>query len=219
MVESDDAAVGGLRIGSSWRRTAPSLRASAPSQPRWRPGSTRTPCSALRFVKLEEIGSPPAPYSARQPKWPYNQSGPASADAPTLCPKPKQRHKRFATSSVTPVDEWPNLQPNLKDRFQMSNTQTYQWSPPRPQPQPMRRKRRTFMWVFLVVQALFLAWLIGGIASASGAPADCGSLSAETCNDAQNVGAAIGVGIIFVFWAVVDIILGVTYAIIKLARR
>jgi hypothetical protein len=48
---------------------------------------------------------------------------------------------------------------------------------------PTKKKRRTFMWVFLAIQALMLVWIIAGASSASGAPTDCGSLSAQACND------------------------------------
>ncbi|MEU0702866.1 hypothetical protein ACFY9H_31805 [Streptomyces bacillaris] len=102
----------------------------------------------------------------------------------------------------------------------MSNPQSNapRWQPEIP-PQRPPRKRRVFLWVFLGIQLLFLIWMITGIASGSGAPEDCGSLDQEACNDAENAGTAIGVGLIIVLWAVVDVILGITYAVYRLARR
>ncbi|MCQ6555441.1 hypothetical protein NPS70_19890 [Streptomyces sp. C10-9-1] len=95
---------------------------------------------------------------------------------------------------------------------------TPQWRPTPPQ-RPPRKKPRVFLWVFLGVQLLFLIWLITGIASGSGTPEDCGTLDAQTCNEAENVGTAIGVGLILVLWAVVDVILGITYAVYRFSRR
>ncbi|NEC22178.1 hypothetical protein G3I50_28640 [Streptomyces parvus] len=93
-----------------------------------------------------------------------------------------------------------------------------QWQP-QPPPRSPRKKHRVFLWVFLGVQLLFLIWLIAGIASGSGTPEDCGTLDKQACNDAENAGTAIGVGLIIVLWAVVDVILGITYAVYRLARR
>lgn len=94
-----------------------------------------------------------------------------------------------------------------------------------PQPYPTmppaktKKKRRIFMWVFLAIQALFLFWVIAGIASGSGDATDCGSLSQEACNDAADVGTGIGVILIIVFWCIVDFLLAVGYGIYRLARR
>lgn len=82
-----------------------------------------------------------------------------------------------------------------------------------------KKKRRIFLWVFLAVQVLFIVWIISGISSGSGQPADCGSLSAEACNDAADVGTAIGVGLIVIFWIVVDFLLALIYGIYRLAKR
>ena len=75
------------------------------------------------------------------------------------------------------------------------------------------------MWVFLIIQALFLLWVIAGAASGSGQPDDCGTLSAQTCNDAADTGTAIGVFLIIVFWCFVDFLLAVGYTIYRLAKR
>ncbi|MFD3939116.1 hypothetical protein ACFWSF_09270 [Streptomyces sp. NPDC058611] len=39
------------------------------------------------------------------------------------------------------------------------------------------------------------------------------------CQDAGDVGTAIGVGLIIALWAAVDVILGITYAVYRLSRR
>lgn len=82
-----------------------------------------------------------------------------------------------------------------------------------------RRHPRWFMWFFLAVQVIFLLWIIFGARSSAGTPDGCGSLDTQTCNDAESVGTAIGVGLIILLWAVTDIILGITYAVVRLARR
>ncbi|MFI8965340.1 hypothetical protein ACIGO8_24880 [Streptomyces sp. NPDC053493] len=93
------------------------------------------------------------------------------------------------------------------------------WQPPPPPQQPLRKNRRIFLWVFLAVQLLFLIWLITGIASGAGSPEDCDTLDQKTCNDAETVGTAIGVGLILILWAVVDVILGITYAVYRFSKR
>lgn len=103
------------------------------------------------------------------------------------------------------------------------NTPTAHPTPTPPPPPPgaaaTRRRPRWFMWFFLAVQALFLLWIILGARSGAGTPDDCGTLDSRTCNDAESVGTAIGVGLIIILWAVTDIILGITYAVVRLARR
>lgn len=79
-----------------------------------------------------------------------------------------------------------------------------------------RKHRRIFPWVFLLIQVLFLVWIITGTASGH---ANCGSLDAQTCANATNAGKAIGAGLIIALWVAVDVILGVTYAIFRMTRR
>lgn len=70
------------------------------------------------------------------------------------------------------------------------------------------RKKRVFLWFFLAVQAIFVLWLVVGLSTA------------DTGGDAAaEAGTAIGAALIVTLWAVVDFILGVTYAIYRLARR
>lgn len=78
---------------------------------------------------------------------------------------------------------------------------------------------RPFTWIILVVNVLFLIWVIGGVAGSSGTPEGCGSLSNETCNEAEAVGTAIGVGLIIFFWALLDVILGVIWLVTRPKRR
>jgi hypothetical protein len=88
------------------------------------------------------------------------------------------------------------------------------------QPPPVKKRKRVFMWVFLAIQVLFLIWVIAGAASGHHvSAADCAGLDTQTCQSAADAGTTIGVGLVIAFWAVVDVILGVTYAVVRLARR
>lgn len=85
-----------------------------------------------------------------------------------------------------------------------------------------RRKRlgllpgwRVFTYVILTINALFLIWVIVGAASGSGHATNCGSLDQQTCDSAAHAGTAIGVALIIVFWAVVDVILGILWLVTK----
>ncbi len=84
---------------------------------------------------------------------------------------------------------------------------------------PPRRKRRVFLWVFLAVQVLFIAWIVIGLTSAGGTPSDCEGLSQQACNDAESIGAGIGVALIVGVWLVVDFLLAVIYGVYRLAKR
>jgi hypothetical protein len=75
-----------------------------------------------------------------------------------------------------------------------------------------------FLWTFLAIQALFLAWIIAGIV-ATRDPGNCGSLDAQTCRNATDAGAAIGVGLIVFLWAAMDVILGVGRWVVVSSRR
>ena len=102
-----------------------------------------------------------------------------------------------------------------------------------------RRRRRIFMWFFFAVQALFLIWLITGLATGHDnnatalaqvcgghnwfplfkSNADCMTHYNNALNDAQNVGKGIGVALVVVIWIVVDFFLGLGYGIYRLATR
>lgn len=110
-------------------------------------------------------------------------------------------------------------------------------------PPPPRRKRRVFMWVFFAVQALFLIWLIAGLATTGhtapsaaemaqycgtgpksvlalyNSRADCMSHYSRILSDAAGTGRGLGAALIIVFWVVVDFFLGLGYVIYRLATR
>ncbi|MGC0205101.1 MULTISPECIES: hypothetical protein [Streptomyces] len=72
------------------------------------------------------------------------------------------------------------------------------------------------------MQILFLIWVITGAATSSGTPEECRGLTGdnlELCEDANDLGTTIGVGLIVAFWVAADFILALTYAIYRLASR
>jgi hypothetical protein len=82
-----------------------------------------------------------------------------------------------------------------------------------------KKKKRIFLWFFMAVQVLFIIWIIAGAGSSGGDATDCGSLSQQACNDAEDIGTGLGVALIVVFWIVVDFLLAVIYGIYRLAKR
>jgi hypothetical protein len=136
---------------------------------------------------------------ARQPKMPPQQTwGPRNPTAPAPAPPP---------SAWTGQTQIP---PPGQPPYQVPET-----------PAP-RKRRRVFLWIFLAVQILFLIWVITGIASGSGTPDSCQGMTGDalkTCKDAGDVGTTIGVGLIIGLWAAVDVILGFTYVVYRLASR
>ncbi|MEU0068540.1 hypothetical protein ABZ027_03040 [Streptomyces sp. NPDC006332] len=87
---------------------------------------------------------------------------------------------------------------------------------------PPKKRRRVFLWLFLALQIAFLIWVIAGAASGSGTPAECRGRTGDAlklCEDASDVGTTIGVGLIIALWAAVDVILGFTYVVYRLATR
>jgi hypothetical protein len=110
-------------------------------------------------------------------------------------------------------------------------------------PLPPRRKRRVFMWFFFAVQALFLIWLIVGLASSGSgtsttiaqqvasscdhhawyplfkSQADCARSLSRTYNDAHDAGTGFAVALLIGLWIAVDFFLGLGYGIYRLATR
>jgi hypothetical protein len=59
-------------------------------------------------------------------------------------------------------------------------------------------KWRPFTWVIVVINVLFLVWIIAGLAGISDSCADRVGQDREACEAGTAVGASIGVGIIVV---------------------
>ena len=73
--------------------------------------------------------------------------------------------------------------------------------------------------MILLVNLIFLIWIIAGAASTSGHATDCGTLTQETCDNARDVGAGIGIGIIIFLWAAADVILGIVWLMTRPNKR
>lgn len=76
-------------------------------------------------------------------------------------------------------------------------------------------KWRVFTWVILVINLLFLFWVISAGGSAAN---NCNGMTGQALNNCQAgtaVGATIGIGIIVVVWALVDVILGVLWLVTR----
>lgn len=82
--------------------------------------------------------------------------------------------------------------------------------------EPPRKKRRFFLWFFLAVQAIFVIWLITAGTSVDHSVTHC---VGQYCKGASEAGGAIGIGLVVVFWMVVDVILGISYGVYRLATR
>ena len=82
----------------------------------------------------------------------------------------------------------------------------------------MRSWRKT-TWLILFVQVIFIIWIIVGVASASDNCAGVDADYLDACQAGTAVGAGIGVGLIIVLWAMVDVILGVIWLVTGRNRR
>ena len=81
------------------------------------------------------------------------------------------------------------------------------------------RNWRKFTWVILVIQVLFIIWIVAAL---NGASTNCDGQFGDAlsaCQAGTAIGAGIGVGIIIFFWAFVDIILGLVWLITNRGQR
>ena len=81
------------------------------------------------------------------------------------------------------------------------------------------RNWRKFTWFILIVQILFVIWLVTGV---SGAASNCDGevgTALEVCQAGTAIGAGIGVGIIVFLWALVDIILALIWLVTNRGQR
>jgi hypothetical protein len=76
-------------------------------------------------------------------------------------------------------------------------------------------KWRPFTWVILVINILFLIWIISGVAGTADSCEGMTGDELEACEAGTAIGASIGVGIIVFFWVMVDIILGIIWLVTR----
>src|SRR5262245_30034226 len=78
---------------------------------------------------------------------------------------------------------------------------------------------RPLTWFILVVQGLFLWWVIAGLHSAGQTTADCANQPyADACQPGAAIGTTIGMGMVILLWALVDVILGVIWMVTNKTR-
>ena len=100
----------------------------------------------------------------------------------------------------------------------MSSTNTPATTTPDAPAGRTRKPRRIFMWFFLAVQGIFIAWLVSGIVSVSHGTCDP-SLTANACTATKEIGGGIGAALIIGLWVAADVILGIGRLIVVFARR
>ncbi len=174
---------------------------------------------------------PPQPYDQR-PRQPSFTPDPQYSRPPG---QPAYRGQPQYPQQPFGGDPYPQGQPYGQQPYlpQGHPQHSYQEAP--------RKRRRVFLWIFLTIQVLFIAWIVAGIASKpAGTPiaqqvaqqcgnggwqglfksySDCTKHYAVALNDASNAGKGIGAAVIVAVWFVVDVILGISYGVYKLARR
>jgi len=81
---------------------------------------------------------------------------------------------------------------------------------------------RFMTWLILAFNVLMACWLIFGVGGAVN-DADCASEATQSARDACEAGTAIGAGVggilIFVLWALGDVILGVIWLVTRSTKR
>ena len=74
---------------------------------------------------------------------------------------------------------------------------------------------RVFTWVILVVNVLFLIWIISALGAAGNNCAGLQGDALRACQAGTAVGAGIGTIIILFLWALVDVILGILWLVTR----
>lgn len=77
---------------------------------------------------------------------------------------------------------------------------------------------RIFTYFILIMNIVFLIWIIAG-ANSSTSKKDCGTLSAQACHDATNVGKGIGIALVIGLWVAFDVIFGIIWLITNRKKR
>lgn len=93
-----------------------------------------------------------------------------------------------------------------------------QYPPPNPGLAPARKRHHIFRWFFLIVQVIFLIWIIAGAHSAT-SNVHCQYLNHHDCQQAADVGTSIGVAVIVFLWIGIDLVLLVGRLLVLLGRK
>lgn len=79
-------------------------------------------------------------------------------------------------------------------------------------------KWRKLTWVFVIVQVLFVVWIIAGASEVAGSCEGLRGNERDACEAGTAIGATIGVGVIVFLWVLVDVILGITWLVTNRSR-
>ena len=82
------------------------------------------------------------------------------------------------------------------------------------------RSWRKLTWFILVLQVLFVYWIVAGTASVVNE--SCVGLTGDDlaiCEAGTAIGAGLGIGLIIFLWAAVDIILGIIWLVTNRKTR
>lgn len=98
------------------------------------------------------------------------------------------------------------------------------WRGPGIPPQQSRQHRfrlprwRVFTWFILAFNVVMLVWIIVGISSTA---STCDGLTGDALTNCQagNVGVGLGATLLFIFWALGDVILGVLWLVTRPRTR
>lgn len=127
---------------------------------------------------------------------------------------------------VNPDDPWTERWWN-GDRWSSSVRTARVAPPPEPPatpsvPTPVAAQRaghwRFMTWVFLAFNALMAVWLIAGVNAASNSECSPG-ISISACEAGNDVGTAIGAGIILFFWFIGFVVLGLLWFMTRTRGR
>jgi hypothetical protein len=143
--------------------------------------------------------------------------------------------------STTPYEHQPY--PDYRQPYPGSQYAQQPEPPTRPKHRIARHIWRNFFrYFFFAVQAIFLIWLISGLASTSGSGADAHAQALHYCagngwsplfksysdcvthygnglNAASDIGKGVATGLIIGLWVAVDVILGISRIVVLLGRR
>jgi hypothetical protein len=82
---------------------------------------------------------------------------------------------------------------------------------------PMPRWR-PFTWIIVVVNVVFLLWIVSTFAGASDSCSGESGQVKDVCETLATVGASIGVALVALVWALADVILGVLWLVTRQGR-
>ena len=74
-------------------------------------------------------------------------------------------------------------------------------------------KWRPMTWVIVIINILFLVWVISAGGAAAENCDDVARAERDACEAGTAIGASIGIGLVLFLWALVDIILGVIWLV------